>query len=182
MGMIAFGFSVFRTDRWRRNSRGSCTEGAEGRNWLQRGSSRSHSRYYTLTQYTVHLIKLAATLCCILSPVSVAEVQGSVVWGGEKGAMLMFIYVIECKSLCVVLVVTLLLWLQWLVWTPVCLIAPPRSCWSISMETTWRTLTQHSSWVREQCSLIMSLLFLFIFRLKLVVFPQPIRSIWGIRV
>lgn len=39
------GFAVFRTDRRRRNSGGGCTEGAEGRNWLQRGSSGSHSRY-----------------------------------------------------------------------------------------------------------------------------------------
>lgn len=49
--------AVLRVD-WRRwNCRGCSTEGAEGRNRLQRGGSRSHSRYsYTETNSTFDCI------------------------------------------------------------------------------------------------------------------------------
>lgn len=38
-------FVLFRVDWWGRKRRSLCTEGAKRRNWLQRGSGRSHPRY-----------------------------------------------------------------------------------------------------------------------------------------
>lgn len=135
--------AVLRVD-WRGRKCGSCrAEGAKRRNWLQRRSSRNHTRY--------HCTNTSCTLVCVdclswLHLISCVCWRGSGVNGAKcKEAPYSFLSSEHKKASNNVIVFRS----QWPAWTPACLTAPPRLSWSTLTEMKRRISTQRNSSVRR---------------------------------